>query len=382
MDKKFLENKKLVILVATGLFPPQEGGPATYSSLLLRELPKRGFEVKIQSFGWVLKYPKILRHLIYFFKIFFSAFSADVIYAQDPVSVGLPSLIAAKFSGKPFLLKIVGDYAWEQSVQRFGVTDLLDQFSMENNKYPFSVRILKRVQRFVANHADRIVVPSKYLKMIISNWGIDHEKISVVYNAFHPPYIEGTKEELKKKYNFSGTTIISAGRLVPWKGFSMFIEIMSELSHKISNPKLYIVGSGPDYDFLHETIKKNNVSKFVELIGKKPQKELFEMIKAADLFVLNTSYEGLSHQLLEVLALGTPIITTPAGGNVETIDSNINGLLVPYNDKTLWEKEIADLVNDKVMGQKFVAGGHEKIKSFGQEKMLGEISAILNSVAK
>ena len=58
--------------------------------------------------------------------------------------------------------------------------------------------------------------------------------------------MEETKEELRKKLNLSGTILISAGRLVPWKGFDALIEIMTEIIKEIPDAKLYIIGSGPE----------------------------------------------------------------------------------------------------------------------------------------
>ena len=63
--------------------------------------------------------------------------NADIIFAQDPVSVGFPAACAAKILRKKFLLKIVGDYAWEQGMQRFGISDLIDEF--QRKKYGFAV---------------------------------------------------------------------------------------------------------------------------------------------------------------------------------------------------------------------------------------------------
>ncbi|MBX4195809.1 glycosyltransferase family 4 protein [Candidatus Parcubacteria bacterium] len=369
--------KKTKVLVATGLFPPQVGGPATYSSLLLKELPKRGFEIKIQSFGWVIQYPKIVRHVIYFFKVLFSGITADIIYAQDPVSVGLPALVAARLLGKRFYIKIVGDYAWEQGSQRAGVTDLLDQFSTETDKYPFLVRMLKKVQYFVASHADRIVVPSKYLKLIISNWGVDPEKITVIYNAFHAPHFSGSKEEHRQKLGWKGTVLISAGRLVPWKGFDTLISLMPEIAAEVPDVHLYIAGNGPDKDYLESKIKEAEAQKLVTLLGGVKQDVLFGQIKASDLFVLNTSYEGLSHQLLEVMALETPIVTTRAGGNVETVDDNDSGFLVGYNDRAALKTAILKLITDRTLADKFVENGKKKLDFFGEERMLSEISSFL-----
>ncbi|MEK7531600.1 MAG: hypothetical protein AAB545_01600, partial [Patescibacteria group bacterium] len=107
------------MLIATGLFSPDIGGPATYSKILLEKLPREGIETTILPFGAVRHLPRLLRHLVYFFRVLLAGRSVDVIYAQDPVSVGFPVFLASKVLKKPFLLKIVGDYAWEQGVQRF-----------------------------------------------------------------------------------------------------------------------------------------------------------------------------------------------------------------------------------------------------------------------
>ncbi len=366
--------KKRNILIATGIFPPQVGGPATYSKLLLDKLPERGFRITVVNFGDVLKYPKIIRHIIYFFKVFFRSFNKDIIYAQDPVSVGLPSLVVSKILFKKFYLKIVGDYAWEQGSQRSGVTDLLDQFSTESEKYSFFVRLLKKVQFFVANHADSIIVPSNYLKKIITNWGIPGDKIQVIYNAFHAPNFHGSKEEMRKKYNVDYPMIITAGRLVPWKGFDTLISMMPEIAKEIQGARLFIVGDGPDKDYLRDCVKKYNAEKYVELTGKMKQNDLFEHIKASDLFVLNTSYEGLSHQLLEVLYLETPILCSDAGGNIEVIDNNQNGILFTYNDRQTIYDWVIKMLTDKNLTEQFVEKGKEKLEFFGEDRMLQEIS--------
>ncbi len=263
MVKKCMANSRPHILIATGIFPPQVGGPATYSKLLLDKLPERGFDLKVVNFGDVLSQPKIIRHLSYFFRLLQYGRKVDIIYAQDPVSVGLPALLAAKILQKNFYLKIVGDYAWEQGTQRGGVKDSLDDFSIKHFGYSRLVQILKKVEFMVANGADKILVPSNYLKTIVSNWGIDPRKITVIYNAFHAPNLITTKESLREKFDWKKNIIVSAGRLVPWKGFDTLILLMRE----IENAELYIAGDGPERKNLETLIKKYNLQDQVALLG-------------------------------------------------------------------------------------------------------------------
>jgi glycosyltransferase involved in cell wall biosynthesis len=235
--------------------------------------------------------------------------------------------------------------------------------------------MFKKIQFFVASHADKIIVPSFYLKKIVTNWGVPQEKITVVYNAFNAPKISSSRDELRKKLGFSGRVITSAGRLVPWKGFDTLIKtVLPELVKKYPDIKLYILGDGPDKAYLSDTVKESGMGDNVVLTGKKPQAELFEYIKGSDVFVLNTSYEGLSHLLLEVLALEIPIVTTDVGGNVEVIRNGENGILTHFNETEKITSSISQLLNDLARAQQLVAHGKETLNNFSEEKMLSELA--------
>ena len=128
------------LIIATGIYPPQIGGPATYSKLLHDELPKRGWEVDVVNFGDVLNYIWGFRHIVYMYRLFNKIKKSSILYAQDPVSVGLPVFLISKIMRCNFVLKIVGDYAWEQGKQRFGVLDDLDTFSKKNILIKFRLK--------------------------------------------------------------------------------------------------------------------------------------------------------------------------------------------------------------------------------------------------
>jgi len=373
-----ISQKHKKILIATGLFPPEVGGPATYSKLLLEELPKHGFEVSVVPFRITRRFPKIIRHIAYFFVILRRGKNADIIFAQDPVSVGLPALCAARVLKKRFLLKVVGDYAWEQGVGRFGVTESLDVFSKKKSRHTL-VRFLQRVERYVARHAEQVIVPSEYLKRIVGNWGVNEKKIVVVYNGFRVQTLETNKETLRGLLSFQGTLIMSAGRLVPWKGFETLIELTQRLAHRFPDIKLIIAGEGPEEAALKRSIQKLGLESRVVLMGVLSKDVLSRYLSAADIFVLNTFYEGFSHQLLEVMAVGTPIVTTNVGGNPELITNAKDGLVVDYNDKKALEKAIVSVLEDAELRKKLSENAKRKVTHFSEEKMLNELTHILKN---
>jgi len=358
------------ILICTGIYPPDIGGPATYSKLLFDELPKRGIEVKVLSFGEVRHLPKIIRHFAYFLKALKLGRKADVIFAQDPVSVGLPAMLASKILRKKFILKIVGDYAWEQYSVKSDVFVTPEEF--QGKKYDFKTEIRRKIQRYVAKNAKQIIVPSNYLKNIVSKWGIDGEKIKVIYNAFEAPILAETKEKLRKNLNLSGTVLISAGRFVAWKGFDALIEIMPEILKVIPDAKLYIIGSGQEMANCKRQIADKKLEDSIFLLGQVSHNDMLKYLNAGDIFVLNTGYEGLSHILLEAMATEIPIITTKVGGNIELIENGKDGILVEYDNKEELKKKIIELAGNQTLKKELTENAKRKVANFGKEKMLEE----------
>ena len=368
------------ILIATGIYPPQIGGPATYSKLLYDELPKRGISVEVASFGEFLSYPWGLRHVLYFFSILTKATDADIVYAQDPVSVGLPALLASQIRGKKFVVKIVGDYAWEQGKQRFSVTESLDEFSLHYMRYPWQVKIMKKIEKYVADGAKRIITPSEYLKSIISNWGVDTEKISVIYNGFHMIEMKKTPSAIKKSLVLRGGVIVSVGRLVPWKGMVSLIESFSALHATIADSTLVIVGDGPERERLEGRVAELGLSDSVLFTGQLDQVRAFEYVKAADVFALNTSYEGFSHQLLETMALGTTIVTTGVGGNRELIKDGENGLIVDVDDVQGMTHALVRILSDKKYADTLSRRAKRDVNVFTDEIMLSKLEQELKTL--
>ena len=116
------------ILIVTPIFPPEIGGPATYTAELARDLVKRGHSVTVVTFsrGPVDNIPgvdvvpvslvgtmlgrqrRLLSTLVHYSQ------NADIIYSQGGVDVGLGSLITARYRGLTSVVKYVGDLSWEQ----------------------------------------------------------------------------------------------------------------------------------------------------------------------------------------------------------------------------------------------------------------------------
>ncbi len=365
------------ILLAAGIYPPQIGGPATYAKLLVEELPRRGVEVDVVKFSDVSHLPKFVKHAAYFWKVILNGKNADLIFAQDGVSVGLPALCAAFILRKKFFVRHGGDYAWEQATGHYGLTETLDEFTSTPRRRPLQITLFRTIQTFVAKHAKRVIVPSKYLASVVERWGVDSEKIIVVYNTSNLPTFSDARATLKRELGLQDQAIVSAGRLVGWKGFEVLIEAMPEVIRAFVDARLYLIGEGPDRNMLKKKIHDLGLEERVFLLGALPQEDLARYVKAADVFVLNTKYEGLSHQLIEAMSLGTPIVTTDIPGNRELIENKKTGTLVGYNDKQALATAIRDALSAGKEIDGMVARAKDKASTFTTDQTVrGTLAAL------
>ncbi len=364
------------MLIATGVFPPEGGGPATYSKTLLDELPKRGFEVSVLPYREARTYPKVFRHTAYFFLLLARTirFKPDVIYAQDPLSVGLPAALVAALARKKFIVKVVGDYAWEQATQRFGYEGTLESF--QDAELPFVPALMRTLERWVAKRALRVVVPSKYLARTIERWGVSKKAIEVIYNGIEAETV-GLKQVIRGLLRFKGKLIISPGRLVPWKGFDVLIRVHAALRNTFPDLTLLIVGSGPDQARLERIAEEQGVLDSIIFTGNVDRAVALRYMRAADVFALNTHYEGFSHVLLEASAVGVPIVTTKIGGNPELIEDNVNGYLVKPDDEAAFAHRIEKLLASPETRARLAGNAKKRVEKFSIATMVDETVAVL-----
>ena len=361
------------LVIATPLYPPEAGGPATYAALLERVLPERGIEVSIVKFSEVRAYPKLIRHFLYYRRVLRALKQADAVLALDPVSVGLPARNAARRLGKPLYVKIVGDYAWEQGRQRFGVADTLDEFVRTKPRSSF-VRMLQKIQTGVARSAQKVIVPSAYLKGVVAAWGVPEERIDVIHNAVTVDEIGRVPDAVAALHD---PYVVTVARLVPWKGVEKLIDAV-KIARASTPVSLVIVGDGPDRSALMAHAKEVLGDGYV-FAGALSRSDTLAVMQGAKLFALNTAYEGFSHVLLEAALLGVPVLTTASGGNREVLGEN-GARFTPVDDADAMAAELQAIIVDdagaKAMALRTQARAR---KEFGLDTLIGRLIETLTT---
>ncbi|MDD3284445.1 MAG: glycosyltransferase family 4 protein [Patescibacteria group bacterium] len=309
-------NKK--ILIATGIYPPDIGGPATYSKELAKILKDQWYDVCILTYSNInisesdkdLKYKlirikrtnKLLNYIKYFIALCKNINNYDVVYAFDYFSAGIPSLIVSKLFGKKIMIRIGGDFIWERYLNI--------SYTAETLKNYYELGLYKKdlfrffIIKFVLKSADRLVFTTNFQKQIFEKYyNLKSDRISVINNpVFFDSNIGDLADDIKNN------EIICPGRMINKNNLERLIDIF--LSIKQDNFVLRLIGDGPMFDKLKE--KSDNKKIFIE--NSKNRNELMGILKKCRAVVL-PSYTDISpNTAIECLFLQTPFVITKEHG--------------------------------------------------------------------
>ena len=124
-------------------------------------------------------------------------------------------------------------------------------------------------------------------------------------------------------------------------------------------------------------------SALVSFAGHVAHDQIPDEIRSARLFVLNSSYEGLPHIVLEAKAAGVAVLASSAGGTPETIRHGVDGWLVPVNDKEALAAGIRRLLDDdRARADLAQAGFRQVAEQFGFTLQIKATTAVLAGVCR
>jgi glycosyltransferase involved in cell wall biosynthesis len=376
------------ILITSDIFPPDVGGPATYVPRIAAELTQRGHQVTVVTYSLVQSdaadstYPfpvirvsaappqwrRLPRTLS---AILTHARNADIIYANGLVT---ESILANYVLHKPVVAKVVGDLAWERSRDKGWIHDDIDKF--QTKRYSLKVELMRWRRNFSYAHMDSIIVPSGYLKqMLLEYWGLPADRVQVVYNSFLAAGQESPPVAIALPVKYK---LITVCRLTGWKGVDGLIQALPALP----DVGLVIVGDGPLSAELHALALKLGVDGRVLFAGTVPKEDVSAYLRACDLFVLNSTYEGMPHVILEAMAAGLPVVATAVGGSGEIIQDGVNGLLVPPGEPLALQQALLRLLNNPTERLNMVQKSQDTLHRFGLGRMVDQTEDVLSRAAQ
>jgi glycosyltransferase involved in cell wall biosynthesis len=371
------------ILLITAIFPPDIGGPATYVPKIAEALADRGHRLTVLTLSDHLNhddscYPfKLVRLPRFIWKpkrllktvlsIIELGRETDVLFVNG---LALESVLANLILQKRLVLKVVGDLAWEWTTNKAWISCNFEQF--QQRRYDLRVEFLKELRSWWTSQAHRIIVPSKYLAKSVSEWGISPQRIQVIYNSVDS--LNGVKPA--RVPLAAPLKVVTVGRLVSYKRVDRVLEAIVSLE----DIGLVIVGDGPERSHLTNLVKKLGLFSRVYFTGQRTKEETLSFMAACDFFILNSTYEGLPHVILEAMGLGLPVIATAVGGTPEVVQDGVNGRLIPPDKDQELQIILADFLKKPEERLRLGRAAKVRVKDFEFQRMVEEtISALENN---
>lgn len=173
------------VLIATPIRFPQIGGPSTYSGGLASGLQELGHNVAIISYTWERSFPPLIKHGIFTLRAVKALWGADAVIALDPFIVGVPVSIANMLLRRPSVLRIGGDFLWEQYVERTGDMVVLRDFYATKKVLTYKEQIIFYLTRWSLKKFDIIVFSTKWQSKIwMKPYCIRPKKVSIIENYY------------------------------------------------------------------------------------------------------------------------------------------------------------------------------------------------------
>jgi glycosyltransferase involved in cell wall biosynthesis len=229
------------------------------------------------------------------------------------------------------------------------------------------------VDRILQSFSTKIIAVSAAVKQSLLRHGINPERILVLYNATDiSRYGSVSDEKLRKELNPQNQfTYIFIGRLIDQKG----IDVLLEAFAKLSSGLLFLVGDGIDKEKFVELTHVLGVHDRVRFLGIR--KDIQDLLKFADCFVLPSRYEGLGVVLLEAIVSGKAIIISDFEAGKELIKNEYNGLIVPRENSQALTNAMRRIQDDTDLRKRLETNAKRDSEKFS---ITHHVDALLNII--
>jgi glycosyltransferase involved in cell wall biosynthesis len=367
----------LKVLILTETYYPVVGGGETQARLLAEELSARGCQVSIltrrsdasfpacERFGdvnvhrvgpsgrgqlkkWKLALttvPALLR----------ARHTYDLLFVSGFRILGLPAVCVARLLGKRVVLK--ADSQGEMSGSFFGPG--LAKFGLTTSSIPF--RAFLRLRNAVLKRADALVAITaegerELFEAGVAAWRVRRMPNGVDIRRFGPASdVERSALRRCLQLPATGPVAIYTGRLVSYKGLPLLLTAWRSVVAQDPSAVLLIVGEG-GLDIhnceqeLRQRVHKEGLERNVVFTGSVPDVERY--LRASDVFAYPTENDAFPSSLVEAMACGLAVVTTPVGAIPEILADGVNGILVEQGDPATFRDALTRVLRDPVLARR------------------------------
>ncbi len=371
------------VVVVSGIWPPDPGGPASHAPALADFLAGRAHEVEVVTTASVApaarSYPvrwasrgSPLRHLRAALLVRSAARRSDVVYATSMIR---RSAMGARLARRPLVVKLVSDEVFERATRSGRYAGTLDEFQRVSGDV--RTRFLRATRNAALRSARHVFCPSAYLRDVALRWGIDPARSSVLPNPAPAVPQLPDREVLRAELELVGDVLVFAGRLGPQKAVDTLLAAIAD----VPEVTLLVAGDGPDRGVLERRSFDLGLDGRVRFLGSVPRDTVLRLFRAADASVLSSAWENFPHTVVEALAVGCPVIATAVGGVPEVVVDGENGLLVPPRDEAALAAAIKQFFSDAELRARLSSAAPGSVEGYSEDAVFTAIESALEKEA-
>ena len=379
------------VVIVSGIWPPDVGGPASHAPEVAAYLRARGHEVEVVTTAdtepaaeaYPVRFvsrslPPGVRHARAAAEVARRARSADVVYTTGMLG---RSSTGARLARTPYVLKLTADPAFERARRRGLADGDVDAFASAGGIVPALLRFARDRAVRAAAH---VVCPSSWLRDRAIGWGVDPARVTVLPNPAPaatasskgqtPGHGQGSDPWLAEA---DGPLLAFAGRLTAQKSLEVALDAVAA----VDGVRLAIAGDGPERPQLERHAADAGLGDRVRFLGAAPREAVLALFRAADASILSSGWENFPHGVVESLAVGTPVLATRAGGVAEVVEDGRNGLLVEVGDTDALAGAVRRYFADDGLRARLRAEAAPSVAAYAPERVYGRLEAILRDAA-
>jgi len=322
------------IVLATGIYPPEIGGPATYVRELAKALRAKGAEVKVVAYGdpaprdmaeGVTRVSRaggpFMRYIRYARALRKASDGFDVVEAFSSVSVGVP-LWLAHLRGPKKILRLGGDFLWERATDAGESRGLRDWYEKKGSSFIGFMNGLLRT-------FDVLAFSTAFQEELYRRMYVHLPRVTVIENV--TPH--GTPVQHSAHHPFR---LLSLGRFVAFKNLPALASAMKLLP----DMHLTFAGSGPMERVIRDRVASLGLGDRVRFLPAQHGDEKQKLLREHDLLVVPSTTDISPNTALEARAAGLPVLLTQETGLSRTL---LDGMVTaPLGTP----EEIAEAVKD------------------------------------
>lgn len=172
-----------------------------------------------------------------------------------------------------------------------------------------------------------------------------------------------------------GEELLVVGRLIPLKDLSTLIRALRRM---VKQPSTRFIGDGP----LLDSLRLEAEGLPVTFEGRIDPARLPEAYRRARVLVLTSTTEGMPNVILEAMASGVPVVSTPVGSIPDVVKPDETGFLFPVGDAEALASHLTRLFSDRTLRDRLAAGALAEAARYSWGRVVGEVERVLQQVSE